>query len=251
MKGSTGPSQETANLSKPVDRHLHAYAIAASAAGVGLLALSQPAEAKVIHKVVNVSIGLGSSYTLDLNKIGVGDFTISAFQTGFSGGNFDSSVRVKPIGKDNEVWVTGSALAAELGNNVTIGPSGNFSNRSSIYMVNYFDGKFADGNWAGNVKAKFLGFKFVDLAGKPHYGWARLNVHGPGHVELLDYEYDNTEYTPVKTCKGSSSTSVVDEGSGIPMTEDAVEPSGSPSLGHLAAGAAAIDAWRTGSAATK
>ena len=42
-------SRKTANLSKSVTHQLNMYALSASAAGVGALALAQPAEAKVIY----------------------------------------------------------------------------------------------------------------------------------------------------------------------------------------------------------
>jgi hypothetical protein len=249
MEKSTGPSRVPSKLSKSLDRHLHAYAVAAGAAGVGLLALSQPAEAELIHKVVNVKINMDERYKLELNRIGVVDFVFYATATGLSNGNAESALRLFAY-NGNEVWVSNGDPAV-LGNDVTIGPGGNFENHSVNLMVGSYDEKFRSGNWGGDVKRKFLGFKFFDLAGKPHYGWARLDVNSPYDVTLIDYEYDNTEYTPVKTCKGSSSTSVVDEESGILKAEDAVESSGSPTLGHLAAGAAAIDYWRAESTATK
>jgi hypothetical protein len=40
------PSRKPSTLSESLQRHLNAYALAASAAGVGMSALAQPAEAK-------------------------------------------------------------------------------------------------------------------------------------------------------------------------------------------------------------
>jgi hypothetical protein len=47
MKRSSGP-RKTANLSESVHQHLNMYAIAAGAAGVGMLALAPRSEAKIV-----------------------------------------------------------------------------------------------------------------------------------------------------------------------------------------------------------
>jgi hypothetical protein len=46
-------SRKTAELSESVHRQLSMYALAASAAGVGLLSLAQPVEAKIIYTPAN------------------------------------------------------------------------------------------------------------------------------------------------------------------------------------------------------
>jgi hypothetical protein len=257
MKRSTGPSRKTSNLSKPVDRHLHAYALAASAAGVGMLALVQPAEAKVIHKVVNATISANGSYSLDLNKIGVEDFTI--FQTyGVSSLiPFDNLGVAMPNGR-NAVWLKnpGSDLpvAVALDNDVVIGPGAPFGNVPGTFVHMAQGSRDIVSSWAG-AKGRFLGLKFYDLAGKPHYGWARLSVTGvfPFTVELFDYAYETEEYTPITTCKSTRLPEDEDEKSELqadPATPVATAPR-SASLGHLAVGAAAIDAWRAESTASK
>jgi hypothetical protein len=54
------------------------YALAATTAGVGTLALVQPAEAKIIYTPAHVKIVRASIVSLDLNHDGV---VISAFMT--------------------------------------------------------------------------------------------------------------------------------------------------------------------------
>src|SRR5690349_9049545 len=56
MKRSSRP-RTTANLSESIHRQLQMYALAASAAGVGALALAQPAEAKIIYTHIHKVIG--------------------------------------------------------------------------------------------------------------------------------------------------------------------------------------------------
>jgi hypothetical protein len=48
MKRSSGP-RKTANFSRSIHQQLNMYALAAGAAGVGVLALAQPAEAKIVY----------------------------------------------------------------------------------------------------------------------------------------------------------------------------------------------------------
>ena len=60
------PSQ----LSESLHRRLNAYAIAASAVGVGVAALSQPALAEIVYTPAHVLISSNTSYNLDLNNDG-------------------------------------------------------------------------------------------------------------------------------------------------------------------------------------
>jgi hypothetical protein len=69
-------SEPVAGFSESTHRRLNAYAVAARAAGVGLLALVQPADAKIVYTRAHHVIGSGDSYKLDLNHDGVKDFTL-------------------------------------------------------------------------------------------------------------------------------------------------------------------------------
>ena len=54
----TSPSSlKPVNLSDSLYQHLHMYALAASAAGVSLLAMAQPSEAEIVYTPANVTIG--------------------------------------------------------------------------------------------------------------------------------------------------------------------------------------------------
>lgn len=52
------------------------YAIAASAAGVSVLALASPTQAKIVYTPTHHKIGPNNHYTLDLNHDRLGDFKI-------------------------------------------------------------------------------------------------------------------------------------------------------------------------------
>ncbi|MGA2101274.1 MAG: hypothetical protein ABSG34_09245 [Candidatus Sulfotelmatobacter sp.] len=65
-------------LNPRLDKMIAAYATAASAVGLALLAAAQPAEGKIVYTKTYVSIGRGDTdrYHLDLNRDGIGDFSI-------------------------------------------------------------------------------------------------------------------------------------------------------------------------------
>ncbi len=67
-------------LSESLHQRLNSYALAASAAGVGVLALAQPAEGKIIYTKAHVVIRSASrdQYILDVNHDGVADFWFNA-----------------------------------------------------------------------------------------------------------------------------------------------------------------------------
>jgi hypothetical protein len=58
MKTSQRPSKQV-HVRDSLHQHLHVYALAASAAGVSMLALAQPGEAEIIYTPANVSIVIG------------------------------------------------------------------------------------------------------------------------------------------------------------------------------------------------
>jgi hypothetical protein len=73
------------NLPESILKHLNMYAIAAGAAGVGVLALAQPVEAKIVYTSAHVVIGIREHYSIDLNHDGMSDVVIH--HTPNSGGN--------------------------------------------------------------------------------------------------------------------------------------------------------------------
>jgi hypothetical protein len=66
--------RKPACLSQSVHNRLNMYALAASAAGVTLLALAPPSEAEIIYTKAQHVIPKGGHYNLDLNHDGKTDF---------------------------------------------------------------------------------------------------------------------------------------------------------------------------------
>ena len=64
----------TAQFSDSTHHQLNMYAVAAGAAGVGMLALAQPAEAKIVYTPANTPIRF--VVNLDLNNDGLPDFQL-------------------------------------------------------------------------------------------------------------------------------------------------------------------------------
>src|ERR1700678_1350243 len=67
MNRSSGPRKTASNLSESMHQQLSTYALAASAAGVGILALAQPAEAKIVYTKTHLVIAGAERYNLSLH----------------------------------------------------------------------------------------------------------------------------------------------------------------------------------------
>ncbi len=208
-------SRKPSNLSESLQRHLNAYALAASAAGVGILALGQSAEARVVYTPAHRWLPLNQYHYLDLNHDGVNDFRFilgsSVRSSGFSRGLTVEQVATSQV--QNAIYSISSQhvlCAAALPKGTKVGPKSPgfrlqlkaaflFQIASNPDCTSYW--KF--GPWM-NVKGQaYLGVKFA-IQGKVHYGWARL-----GHIqhnkrpkaELTGYAYETIPGKPIITGK--------------------------------------------------
>ena len=72
------------------DHRLGMYVLAASAAGVTVLALARPAEGKIIYTKTNRSINPNGTLRIDLNHDGIADFVLKdPLSTSTAGGAFN------------------------------------------------------------------------------------------------------------------------------------------------------------------
>jgi hypothetical protein len=175
------PRTEPHIFSNRIDHQLTVYALAATAAGVSLLALAEPSEAKIIYTKSHKVIKTNNIYPLDVNHDRSIDFLIQEAGFPFSGTSFGFNGLYAKGAFGN--GVRGSKnLASALNQGVPIGPHQQFINStSSGYGVVMFQARCGgegscttSGKWA-NVNNRYLGLKFR-IHGKTHYGWARLNV---------------------------------------------------------------------------
>jgi hypothetical protein len=249
MKRPSEPCK-TAELSGSIHRELNMYALAASAAGVSVLALAQ-AEAKIIYTPANRIC----SCKLDINHDGIIDFEIP--------GNFEMSGRpgrtpwvisshlsISPLNRKNQIWGYNGAASA-LSSGVRLGTSPKFKNNHN-FMAEWFQqgtshttNSGVDGPWA-NVQNRYLGLKFISVKGQMHYGWARLNVSvkvGNITSTLTGYAYETIPNKPIITgkTKEPNDTEQDDPGPGATLTNPIPHPA---SLGSLAMGAPGLSIWR-------
>jgi len=204
-------------------QRLNSYALAASAAGVGVLALAQPVEGKIIYTRSHVKITNGT--VLDLNHDGKADFIFRTASSEWSAG-----AGVRPVGVNGVVGRVGWVSAYRLPNGERIGAkrafSGTFIEGCSWNTDTFFG---CHGDWhdaSGNLGLKFR------VHGEAHYGWARLNVKVAGSritAVLTGYAYETIPNKPIIAGKA--------HGKDVITLQDA-------SLGHLARGTSAIPAWR-------
>jgi hypothetical protein len=195
-------SRRISPISSSLDKHLSLYTLAASAAGVGLLAFAQPSEAEVVYTPTHVTFKAGTSYFLDINNDGTPDFQLKDVASQFGAG-----LSVHPWGNNGPV-----SNAVEIGNG-SLGPLA-LRSGAAIGLGKAFYGCLScsygqllaeanqagdSGNWV-NVTNRYMGIKFF-VAGVAYYGWARLSVRVNGMAVtgvLTGYAYENNPNHPIR-----------------------------------------------------
>ena len=263
------------NLPEPLQRRLSGYALAASAAGVALLACSVPAGAVPVCKNLAVTLAGTDTYALDPASQRFAPFNIahtfdniSSLTSYFWNRGFltpNSAHAVELLGTNG--------FPAALASGASIGPDGHFGRGKSSGMLFSF-GPLNGGtkkHHQGNFRfgqTNYFGFRF-SISGEDHYGWVRLKVtFGRGFdgtatfIHVRGYGYETTANTAIRAGQCSSETSLsvlpISNGNRIrgagPETQRngsiasvAREISRNPrsaSLGLLALGAWGLRLWR-------
>jgi hypothetical protein len=205
MKRSGRPYRTPANLPEPVYRLLKVYALAASAAGVGGLALAQPAEAKVVYTPAHLK--LHGLVTLDVDHNGAIDFNLWHTVTGNPSQYtswliaYADDIRNGFIGTSRKgSFAIALPRGAKIGTGVLFPPEGRMAAERC-----QSDGRCSwAGQWAngGNgVKNRYLGLKFI-INGLIHFGWARVIVDKPSasfgfNAILTGYAYETIANKPI------------------------------------------------------
>jgi len=214
-----------------MESRLLSYTAAAAAAGVGVLALTQPAEARVVYTPVEIQLS-NSCYYLLLNNEGIPNFILSNRFYFTTGG--ESTLRVKAIGNNSFIetsttyfrWL--NAAAALPAGAIIPGPRSSKSNGLlAAFVLQGHGGYWYEGKWV-KQKDRYLGLKF-QVNGEIHYGWARLSVSSPASGILTGYAYETIPNKPIIAGKTKGRDVIT------------VEPA---SLGHLARGASGLSVWR-------
>jgi hypothetical protein len=197
MKRSSG-ARQTVHLPESVNRRLNMYALAA---GVGALALAQPAEAKVVYTPAHKWLPLNHAFYLDLNHDGMNDFRFLLHSRVWSTG-FSRSLVVEPQSNNGVFGYPCSVacgsfvhVAVALPKGKRIGPERPFVHHTKAFMFysgNGDAGSRSFGAWLNSGRVAYLGFRFA-IKGEVHYGWARVGNVDRGHspkAELMGYAYE-------------------------------------------------------------
>ena len=233
MKSSSKGPRSKQQLSESFMSHVNAYALAAGAAGVTIVALAQPSEAEIVFTPANGNIPINKNISIDLNHDGTPDFRFFLYT--FAYHSFRGNLNVHGGG------VIGAAggYAVPLAAGASIGPEQQFfkgslrmaqSHGVDIYSSIY--SRTEKGPWA-NVQNRYLGVKFL-IGGATHYGWIRLTVGSakrPLTGTITGYAYETVAGKSIQAGQISERAS-------------AAAPLNPTSLGVLALGSQGLDLWR-------
>src|SRR5271170_1666695 len=164
MNNSSGPRSRASNLPESLNQQLNMYALAASAAGVGLLALSPPAEAKIVYTPANIHILVNTGFSLDVNHDGITDFVFSNSGECCSMGQFVAKFYVSAASGIPNQLVVSNDCAVGIRAGKRIGPARHFG--GDRYFMAYYNGSSVVCPWT-NQKTAFLGLKFM-INGQVH-----------------------------------------------------------------------------------
>jgi hypothetical protein len=216
---------------------------------VGVLALAQPTEAKIVYTPTN----LQCPCNIDLNNDGTNDFAIgnssgavrfdATFGTytarGLNKGNRIWGVRHHPL-NSNTRWVQ---RASALSSGVLIHADRKLEKDHNVMFSwsiectsQYCSYTGFGGYWMG-AQNRYLGLRFI-INDKVHYGWARLSVQ---------YQKIQKGFLTNVTLSGYAYETITNKGiiAGKTKGKDVVmvQPG---SLGNLARGSAGLPAWYPG-----
>lgn len=201
MSVPAGPNSTRRRQKSPINSRLDKSLAAYVAAGVGILAMAAPAQAKVVYTQDDQQIKPDVGLSLDLNHDGIADFVFSNF---YSSTSSTLALSIGPVSPANEIFSTGSnrlaVFAAVLPAGVEIGPNGRFKKRRGEGMANGIDPNgTCQGPWV-HAHNQYLGLKFV-IEGQVHFGWARLNVNCvyPHAIQavLTGFAYETVANQPI------------------------------------------------------
>jgi hypothetical protein len=252
MKQLTSP-RKISQISSSLDKRLNLYTLAASAAGVGLLAFGQPAEAEVVYTPVSVTFKAGTSYFLDINNDGTPDFELKDTASQFMAGlTVHPWANGSPVSNGVEIG-QGSLGPLALNHGAPIGPGRNFYGcLSCSYGQPLAGANQAEdfGHWV-NVTGRYLGIRF-SVGGETYYGWARMNVEIQGLSVigiLTGYAYENVANHPIRAGQTLDNAEEAGSESSTPASRAPSEKPISQNLqpatpGMLALGSQGVHLWR-------
>lgn len=265
--GKKNKSRKPAKLPGALVRRLDAYALAATAAGVGLFACPLPAEGTVVCKDLSVTL-LGND-TLPLNPANQAIAPVNLAQTTFYFYSFSSGLGFWNRGfflpnPQGVMLDAANNFPAAVSAGALIGPSQHFATGNSYGLLfSYGPGTLYTSKGGGTFnkhrgnfkfgQTNYVGFRYL-AAGQYYYGWARVEVFFrrvgidlkviQARMKIPTYGYETAPNTAIAAgdCSGASSTTAQLSGDVRSISNDGV--SGQPSLGLLALGDLGLSTWR-------
>jgi hypothetical protein len=231
-------TRQAARVSATLEKRLLAYAVSASAAGVSLLAMVRPAEAKIVYTPAHKHLPLNQVFHLDLNHDGIKDFDFLLSSKTVSGHSYRVGLAVFPS-RNGVVGSINRGCASALRRGTRIGRPDQFVS-AAAYMFSATRSQSRYCPWGDTLA--YLGLRF-SIKGKVHFGWARFVTDfspRPPTAELTGYAYE--------TIPGKAIVAGATKG-----PEDAEQPdraslnthrSKPATLGALALGVPGLDIWR-------
>jgi hypothetical protein len=217
-------TNEPKNLNPRLTQRLLAYATVAGAA-----AAPTAARADVVYTPVHSRVN--QDFPIDLNHDGINDFHVTSYDLSGAG-----ELAVYPLVQGNRIIYTPEVCHDEPGGAAALHEGGiivadrNFSAQANCMAYGFRSSiTVYNGAWA-YAKNRYLGFAFV-IAGKEHFGWARLSIGQFYFQELgmiTGYAYETIPGKPIIAG---------DEG---PVAASAEQTT----LGALALGAPGRKLWR-------
>lgn len=243
-------SRATVPLDRRLEVRLASYALCAGAAGVGMLAAAQPADAQIIYTPDHAYVSCGTrarhncyewtgisfadngpdqfkvvaTFAVRTAETGTSQWAILAVEPAYGFGSLLVSSRGEPIPLEagspigpNQKW---SPRTQELA--IETSHSGRYTCKSQSQL-----------NW-NNVKKRFLGLRFK-MNGHAYYGWAELStsvVNCRAGAGLQGYAYNSAPGQPILAGETQDDSS------------NGIEPPKQPTLGALALGSLGLALWR-------
>lgn len=255
-------------LSSKVEKSLVAYAVAATAAGMGMLASPPGAEAKIVYTTANVQI-VGKPLPIDLNHDGIVDFFL--FHYGFhtsTGGNALLAC-INPFFNGTRTVCASSSIATNhnafrvvesMGDTwgaavqprakIVGGDRFRSLHSADLGQVTFPTSSHQKPDWGGpwvnegkGVKNRYLGVKF-QIQGRFHFGWARITVTTTSNsftATLTGYAYETIPGKGIIAGKTKGPEEVDDQPTASALSAPQQLPA---TLGVLAFGARGLSIYR-------
>jgi hypothetical protein len=245
-------SRKPANLSNSLQRDVAAYALAAGAAGGGLLAFGSQAHAQIVYTQTRIFVNHDQKTRLDFNGDGIPDVVIYEIPSTVYGdipSNAVAAEALSPMGGLLwDFWIFGTYFLSPLSFGARIGNSGKFARKGSLENVSLSGAYYVTGGWIDyTFEPRYLGARF-EIKGEVHYGWVRIRTKVQAAkknilVLITGYAYETQPNRGIRagdTGQGGRDSEPSEEMIS-PLAPEAKEPA---TLGALALGAAGISRWR-------